>query len=157
MNIDKQQTETYIITGLSDLDPVTVYVTNYKLGQGKMVIECFGDVWGCYWGAMGENTLQGFVLSASNDYLLGKLLRETEQTDFEAINDLAHKRGYPDIEVTSDIEIALCADDMAQCFGDDWMMDLPRCHTSDYHYLGRILNAVKSAFSNELVKQPSRS
>lgn len=153
MNTEKRQTETYIITGFVDLDAVTVYVTNYKLGQGKMVIECYGQSWAHYWHAMGEQTLQEFVLKAENEYLAGKLIRgDTQQTDFDEINELAHKRGFPNICVTSDVEVAMEAREMSLCFGPDWYMDLPRCHTTEYHYLGRILNAVKAAFNDELRK-----
>ena len=149
MKIEKLQTETYVLTALDKLDPITVYVTNYDLGKGKIVIECSCDAWAFYWGSMGERTLQEFVLKAENDYLLGKLIKETRQTDFDEINDLAHKRGF-DICVTSDVEVAMAADDMAECFGCDWYMDLPRRHTDEYKYLFRILNAVKGAFMNEI-------
>lgn len=36
MKTEKIQTETYVLTDLDRLDPVTVYVTNYKPGQGSM-------------------------------------------------------------------------------------------------------------------------
>lgn len=149
MNTEKKQTETYVITGWDRLDAVTVYVTNYKLGQGKIVIECYDDVWTHYWGAMGDRTLQEFVVGAENDYLLNKLLKETRQTNFDEINEIANKRGF-DICVTNDVEVAMASKDMAECFGDDWYMDLPRCHTSEYNYVGRILNAVKAAFHSEI-------
>ena len=150
MNTEKRTTDTYVITGWDGLDAVTVYVTNYELGQGKLVIECYGDAWAQYWPAMGDRTLQEFVLKAENDYLASKLVRDTKQTDFDEINDTAHKRGFEEICVTSDVEVAMAADDMATCFGDDWYMDLPRCHTQEYLYVCRILNAVKGAFSDEL-------
>lgn len=149
MNTEKKQTETYVITDCDSLDAVTVYVTNYKLGHGKIVIECYGDAWAHYWGGMGDMTLQEFVVGAENDYLLGKLLKETRQTDFDEINEIASKRGF-DICVTNDVEVAMASEDMAECFGDDWYMDLPRCHTQEYLYVFRILNAVKGAFSDEL-------
>lgn len=149
MKTEKRQTETYVLADIERLDPVTVYVTNYAPGKGKLVIECFGQAWASYWGAMGERTLQEFVLSSDNDYLLSKLLKETHQTDFDEINEVAHKRGYL-LCVTSDVEVAMAVTTMAECFGDDWCVDLPRCHTNDYTYLGRILNAVKTAFRDEL-------
>lgn len=149
MNIEKRKTETYALTDLDMLDPVTVYVTNYNTGQGKIVVECFGEAWTAYWGGMGVNTLQQFFLTCDNNYILGKMLKETRQTDFEEINDIAHKRGF-DLCVTSDIEIAMQSDTMTECFGADWRMDLPRCNTGEYEYLGRILNAIKGAFTKEL-------
>ena len=150
MKLAKRRTETYILTALHKLDPVTVYVTNYELGKGKIVIECFGDAWAFYWGAMGPNTLQEFFIGADNSYLLGKFLSETEQTDFDEINEIAHKRGFEDLCVSNEVELAMAANEMAECFGEDWYMDLPRRSTDEYQYLSRIVNAIKGAFSNEL-------
>ena len=150
MNTEKRETETYVLTSLDGLDTVTVYVTNYKPGQGKLVIECYGEAWAHYWGAMADRTLQEFVLQAENDYLATKLVREARQTDFDEINELAHKRGFEDICVTDDVEVAMAADAMASCFGDDWYMNLPRCHTREYRYVCQILNAIKGAFTDEL-------
>ncbi|MGM0562801.1 MAG: hypothetical protein ACQES2_00585 [Pseudomonadota bacterium] len=151
MNTEKRNTETYILTDLEGLDAVTVYATNYDLGRGKLVIECFGEAWAHYWGAMGERTLQEFVLKAENDYLAMKLVREARQTDFEQINEDAQKRGFEEICVTNDVEIAMQSEEMADCFGEEWPMELPRCHTPEYRYLCKILNAVKAAFSEERV------
>jgi len=149
MKTEKNQTETYVLTDLDRLDPVTVYVTNYAPGKGKMVIECYCSSWAAYWGGMSGLTVQKFLLTCENDYLLGKLLKETQQTDFDEINEVAQKRGFS-LCVTSDVEIAMQAQEMAECFGSDWYMDLPRCATDEYNYVGRILNAVKAAFSEEL-------
>ena len=149
MTTEKRKTETYILTNLDRLDPVTVYVTNYNPGQGKMVVECYGEAWTAYWGGMGGNTLQQFVLTCDNDYILNKMLKNTTQTDFDEINEIVHKRGFS-FCVTSDVEVAMQADDMAECFGPDWYMDLPTCNTTEYEYLGRILNAIKGAFTEEL-------
>lgn len=148
MNTTKKETETYVLTDLDRLDPVTVYVTNYQPGQGKMVVECFGDAWAVYWGAMGDNNLQQFVLTCNNDYILNKMLKNTTQTDFDEINDIAHKRDFL-LCVTSDVEITMAVDMMTELFGPDWMLELPTCRTTEYKYLNRILNAIKSAFSNE--------
>lgn len=149
MKTEKRNTDTYILTELESLDTITVYVTNYKLGSGKIVIECFCSAWSCYWGGMGDNNLQQFFLSCDNDYILNKLLKNTRQTDFDEINDIAHKKGFS-ICVTNDVEVAMQSVEMAECFGQDWYMDLPQCKTSEYKYLSRILNAIKGAFSNEI-------
>lgn len=149
MNIEKIQTETYRLTDLYRLDPITVYTTNYKVGQGKMVIECYGEAWAVYFGGMGECDIQEFILGADNEYLLGKLLKETSQTDFDEINEIAHKRGFDNICVTNDVEVAMHSAEMKECFGPEWYMDLPSCKTTEYDYVFRILNAVKAAFSEE--------
>ena len=145
MKIVIQETETYVLTDLVSLDPVTVYVTNYVPGQGKIVIECYCSSWAAYWGGMGEATLQEFLLTCENDYILGKLLKQTCQTNFDEINEIARKRGFS-LAVTNDVEVAMQAEDMSECFGPDWYMDLPQCNTSEYEYVGRILNAIKAAF-----------
>ena len=146
MKLEKTKAESYVITDVKTLDPVTVYVTNYKLGQGKMVVECYGEAWSVYWGRMGERCLQEFVLSCNNDYIVNKMIEKHTQTDFDEINRIAKERGFHDICVTSDVEVAMIQDRMAECFGDDWYMDLPTCMTSEYKYVCRILDVVKQAF-----------
>lgn len=144
-----QQTTTYILTDLDRLDPVTVYVSNYGQGRGKIVIECYGEAWASYWGGMGDRTIQEFILESDNVYLLNKFLKNTTETDFDEINEVAQKRGF-DLCVTSDVEIAMSAQQMTECFGNDWMLDLPTRETPEYHYLGRILNTVKAACAGEI-------
>jgi poly-beta-hydroxyalkanoate depolymerase len=55
------------------LDPVTVIFQNFKLGRGKVIIECYSRAWAMHWGAMGERTVQKFVVETDNDYLVDKL------------------------------------------------------------------------------------
>lgn len=157
MKTEKSQTETYLLTDIDRLDPVTAYVANYQNGRGKIVIQCFDSAWTHYWPAMGERSLQEFFISADNAYLLGKFLKETMQTDFDQINDTAHMRGF-DFYVTSDVEVAEISEQMSECFGPDWRMDVPRCNSHEYEYVGRILNALKAAFReeiNDLSEQPT--
>lgn len=148
MNTVKTTTETYIITHAHALDPITVYVTNYKPGQGKITIDCYGQAWTAYWGGMGEQNLQQFFLSANNAYIAGKMLSTTQQTDFAEIKKRAAKRGFS-ISATNDTELALQANEMHKCFGPDWYMDLPTCNTPEYEYLCRIIEAIKQAFSGD--------
>lgn len=150
MKVEKMKTETYKITGAKALDPVTVYVTNYEVGQGKMVMECFGRSWSVYWGGMGNRNLQSFVLTCNNDYIANKMVENCTQTDFDEVNKIARQKGYSDICVQSDTEIAMMQERMSECFGDDWYMDLPQCSTSEYSYICRILDAVKAAFQQEI-------
>jgi len=149
MKIEKKETETYVLTDMERLDPVTVYVTNHKVGQGKIVIECFGESWSYFWGGMGERSLQQFFVTCENDYVLGKLVKETRQTDFDEINGIAHTKGVS-LSVGSDVDIAMQMQEMDECFGPDWHMDLPKCNTQEYHYVDRIVSAIKAAFSDEL-------
>jgi hypothetical protein len=146
MRIEHSETKTYKLFDVKALDPITVFVSNYGAGRGGLVIECFGKAWSAYWGGMGEdNTLEQFFLSCNNGYIVGKMLEEKFQTDFDTINKLLEENGF-DFSVSSDIEVALSAKEMSVCLGDDWMFDIPRCKSGDYHYLSRIIDAVKEAF-----------
>ena len=149
MKLEIAQTKTYILTQLVALDSVTVYATNYRKGHGKIVIECYSEAWAHYWGGMGDLNLQEFFLACDNAYILGKLLKETEQTDFEKVHAAAKKNGY-DICVTSEVELAMSSREMAECFGPNWYMDLPTCQTHEYHYVSRIVDAAKAAFREEI-------
>ena len=58
-----------------DLDPIRVILYDYGNERGRMiVVECFGDAYSHYWGAMGSGTIREFVLSCGEDYLVGKLM-----------------------------------------------------------------------------------
>ncbi|MFT6549977.1 MAG: hypothetical protein ACJA1I_000003 [Zhongshania marina] len=145
----KRNTETYVLTDLERLDPVTVYVTNYEPGRGKIVIECYGEAWTAFWGGMSGQSIQKFITDSHNDYVINKMVKNTSQTDFDEIEKQAKERGY-EICATNDVEIAMQAREMSECFGSDWFMDLPTCSTPEYCYLSRILDAVKAAFQEEL-------
>lgn len=149
MKTTKTSTETYLITEAPALDPISVYVTNHKPGQGKITIDCYGQAWTAYWGGMSGDTLQKFFVSANNAYIAGKMLSTTQQTDFNEIEKRAAKNGYS-ISATTDAELAMQASDMNGCFGPNWYMDLPTCATSEYSYLCRIIDAVRQAFSDEI-------
>lgn len=145
MNIEITKTDTYLLTDIDGLDPVTVYVRNYAPERGKIVIECFGKAWSYYWGGMGDRTLQEFFISCDNPYILGKLLKDTTETDFEKINNKLNWKGI-NVHVENDVEVAMHTLEMEECFGPDWYFDIPQCKTADYEYLGRIIDVVKTAF-----------
>ena len=150
MKAIKSTTETYTVLDVDGLDPVTAYVSNPTKGAGKITITCFGKAWSAFWPAMEDSLLQEFVVTADNEYIIGKMVQETRQTDFEEINKRAEAAGFEDFYVDSDIEVHAAADVMSQVFGGEWYMDLPRCSTSECHYLSKILDAVKEAFRQEL-------
>lgn len=148
MKTTKTQTETYVLTGAECLDAITVYVTNYSPGKGKITFDCYGQAWSCYWGGMGGENLQDFFIDSHNDYILNKLLKDTRQTDFEEINRIAMTKEIS-LDVISDAEIAMQSSEMSEIFGDDWRMDLPTCSTEEYKYVRRIIDAIKEAFKEE--------
>lgn len=60
------------ITGAPSLDPIRVILQEYGPGQGRIIIECFGEAWGNYWGAMGQQ-LAEFVAGCEGDYVVNRL------------------------------------------------------------------------------------
>lgn len=62
-------------SGLVDLDPLTVFLEDFRPGQGQLTVVCWGRAWTHYWGAMGEGyDLAKFISKASTGYIVGKLM-----------------------------------------------------------------------------------
>jgi hypothetical protein len=40
--------------------------------QGRLIVECYGNAWSTYWGAMGE-PIRDFITGASTDYIANRL------------------------------------------------------------------------------------
>jgi hypothetical protein len=58
-----------------DLDPIRIILYDYGNERGKMiVVECFGDAYSHYWGAMGTQSVLEFVCQCGEDYLVDKLM-----------------------------------------------------------------------------------
>lgn len=145
MKINEETVTKLQISDVKSLDLINVFLDDLGPGQGRIIIECFGKAWTSYWGGMGEDrTIAVFFCDCDNDYIIRKMLKETHQTDFDKITEMAMEKGF-DICAINDVELAMSASDMSECFGGDWYMDLPRCHTSDYVYFSRIIDAVKEA------------
>ena len=148
MKVTKNQTETYRLTDLNRLDPVTVYVTNYEEGEGRIVIECYGKAWSQYWGAMNRTNIQNFIITTDNDYLLDCFIDNTSETDFEKINDMLLAEDL-DTSVENITDMWMQSDAMAKAFGEEWPLDIPRKKTAEYLWFNRIVDAIKEAFKNE--------
>jgi hypothetical protein len=65
------------------LDDITIFFQDFELGQGRIVVECYGEAWSAYFGAMGAKTIRQFVETCGPDYLTNKLSRpkQTKTTD----------------------------------------------------------------------------
>jgi hypothetical protein len=72
MKIDTIKSHAYHITGAPALDPITLFVRDVALGEGQLVIECYGQSWATYWGGMGGDTVIRFVASVGVDYLMSR-------------------------------------------------------------------------------------
>ena len=62
------------ITGADRLDPVGVFLENYGPGQGRITIICYGQAWTSFWGGMGDRTVEQFVASCNDGYLMDNLM-----------------------------------------------------------------------------------
>ncbi|MBB5769132.1 hypothetical protein [Xanthomonas euroxanthea] len=58
----------------NNLDPINVFVQDYELGRGRIVVTCYGQAWCGFWGAMGDRTVMEFVASCNADYVAGNML-----------------------------------------------------------------------------------
>ncbi|HHA2690843.1 TPA: hypothetical protein ACOEPG_002822 [Stenotrophomonas maltophilia] len=56
------------------LDPINVFVQDYELGRGRIVVTCYGRAWCGFWGAMGDRTVMQFVAACDADYVAGNML-----------------------------------------------------------------------------------
>lgn len=162
---ESQVTKLYI-TQLEELDPVTVYLENYGGGAGKLTIEVWGDCWSHYWSAMGDRSLEQFVLGADNHYLSKKLatLSALSEPDYEGFVErqkrfiLEERRdgGFTKSEARRLWEMAKYIEPSEEYFhdghnhdllhevaGDDWWYDIPDKDSHLYTYLCLILDAVK--------------
>lgn len=88
MKIERSTVTKLLITDLLNseyrLDPVTVYAENFGNAQGKILIECYGKAWACYWGAMGDGTLlEDFFLSVGTDYIINCLVPGIEVNKYD--------------------------------------------------------------------------
>lgn len=61
------------VKGIDGIDPVRVVIIDYELGSGRIMFDCYGMAWSCYWGAMADRTMAQFFEQASTGYLVGKL------------------------------------------------------------------------------------
>jgi hypothetical protein len=66
--------------GTSGLDPVLVIIQDFGRGAGRIVLECYGQAWSSYWGAMGDRTIRQFFMSVGVDYLVNSLWPPANRT-----------------------------------------------------------------------------
>ena len=62
--------------GKGALDPVNLILRDFG-GQGQIIVECYGDAWSHWFGAIGESTLRDFISGIDEYYLSGKLISST--------------------------------------------------------------------------------
>lgn len=171
MKIETTNVIKVLISELTNLDPITVILEDFGPGQGKIIIECWGQSWSSYWGSMGDRTIAQFFISCSEDYIIGKLspLLRDSVVDTDALPEFVRKeisRGrklmlYTEEEARELWDKAEYISDpvesrdlLCQVLGDEWWRhDLPEKPNHEYVYLCRIIEAVKTALKALEVKE----
>lgn len=102
MEIEVSTSTKVVIKGYVDegpfggkFDPITVYITDYRPGCGKIVIECYRDSWVARWSAMSGQTVSQFFCGCDEHYLAGNLasgLYSEQRIDYPDWDQVAKKR-----------------------------------------------------------------
>lgn len=149
------------------LDPISLYLEDFGQGRGKLTVGCWDTTWSYFWGAMGNRTLEEFILKTNNSYLANKLKREGEKfTELdidvlkvrikqEIITDRCQRSISRDVARdrwdrldAMDFDMPLHPDCeevsyLDEVFGPDWWEGLPERTSSHGQWLWDILNAVR--------------
>jgi hypothetical protein len=72
------------------LDPITVFVEQYRPGSSRMTVQCYAQAWSAYWGSHGHNPLEEFVCDCHAEYIAdglkwgtnGLILRRREKDNY---------------------------------------------------------------------------
>jgi len=169
MKIEVSETKKIVITGVKNLDPVSVYLEDFAPGQGKAIIECFSKSWANSWGAMGHETMAEFIITAGDDYLFGKFEGSDNRVerDYDAFPDVIRKETIArrkddqlsklDARILFDIAENLdCKescyqekDILEKIWSDDdhWIYHVPTVESVAYTYFCRIAAAVREALT----------
>lgn len=148
MEIKKSVVTKLTLTGIENLDPVSVFLEDYKLGQGKLTVECFGDAWSHYWGAMADRNLVVFIAQAGADYITGKLFPSEMNRHVIDYDKISYEIG----EDVDEHTLLLHEDKVAEVYGECWQFELPNKESHHWKYLYRIVLAVKEAVSSDIAK-----
>lgn len=62
--------------GKGSLDPINVILRDFG-GAGQIIVECYGDAWSHWFGAIGQETLRQFIADTNEHYLATKLTSST--------------------------------------------------------------------------------
>lgn len=78
MKVTETQIRKLGITDVPNLDPISVMVEEYEVGQAKIIIQCWDRSWNVYFGSMGGN-LKEFFTRTNVQYLTDKFSTEIER------------------------------------------------------------------------------
>ncbi|AQS40227.1 hypothetical protein Sps_05158 [Shewanella psychrophila] len=182
MKIEQSTVTKIKLTEIKDLDPVTVILENYAPGKGKIIIECYGESWSSYWGAMSGDSIEEFFVRIDHGYAANNLrYMESVIDDFEAITPLVRqriitKRRQGSISALAARELFNQEDwtDLVPTHPyDDWLppslvdesdfkgleleeISIPQKPNPDYQYLCRIIENVQQGLKLYIDSKPSK-
>jgi hypothetical protein len=150
-----------VISEVVHLDPITVILEDIRPGQGKIIIECYGESWSAGWGDMGDRSLSDFIQSSDDDYLITNLVRGIDRgrPDYglalmkKARAHVRQRRRMGDLSPDYFRDLLDRCDslyeeshkDLCAIFGDDWWNEIPTKPNPQYEYMRRIVTAVRDA------------
>lgn len=86
MNIEITTVKKLLISDLMGepykIDPVSVILEDYEPGRGRIIIECAGESWSSWWGAMSGRTVAQFFCDCSDDYIIGCIASQVRDRRF---------------------------------------------------------------------------
>ncbi|MBJ7539848.1 hypothetical protein [Marinomonas transparens] len=153
------------ISGVENLDLITVYLENFELGKGKITIECYGESWSSYWPAMG-GIIEEFFMRISEDYAAANLqymntaIFDDEATKKEISKEIIKARKCGDLtsrEARDGIDTIKHFERMndyidsrnyalSLILGDEpWHYDFKERPNPKYVYLCRVIRTVQQA------------
>ena len=90
MKVEQSSMVKLKLTDVKGLDPVSVMIEEYKRGEAKVIIDCYGKSWSSYWGSMGGD-LKEFFTRTNVSYLVNCFDRgisdTTEEVDYESTKE----------------------------------------------------------------------
>lgn len=165
-----------VITGVPNLDPITVFLEDLASCKGKITVSCWGKSWTAYWGGMwGGLNIGQFFCEPNTSYIIGFFEQAMKSRQFsgeelankaqrivlkerrlfcygqeearELFNEAEDLRDSPSIDHLHGAHGEL----MTKLFGCElWhLADDATEPNPDYVYLERIIRAVQQALSQE--------
>ena len=141
MKITEGVVEKIVLSGLENLDPITLFIEDLGDNRGKLTVECYGEAWSAFWNSMGCSQVLVFLKGCNVDYIANKLFPPNlsiHVTDFDKISR----------EINSEVDestLLLETQQLEEVYGEDWYHSLPYKVCSEYKYLLRIVKEIKNA------------
>lgn len=82
MKVETTKVSMLRITDVRGLDPIRVTLDDIGPGKGRINIECCGQAWASYWGAMGSQSIAEFFVCCDSGYLIENLAAHLDQAVF---------------------------------------------------------------------------